>query len=90
VNSHSLRLERNATMMLRAAADECNEMHHDMYQDSLLPDMDTVYTAAEEMRRFADRLNHWADALMKEYRTADSLMIDFDNEELRNESFRTA
>jgi len=27
---------------------------------------------------------------MKEYRTADSLMIDFDNEELRNESFRTA
>jgi len=84
------RCERNVTMMLRAAADECNEMHHDMYQDSLLPDMDTVYTAAEEMRRFADRLNHWADALMKEYRTADSLMIDFDNEELRNESFRTA
>ena len=90
MNSHSLRLERNATMMLRGAADECNEMHHDLYKDSLFPDMDTVYTAAEEMRRFADRLNHWADALMKEYRTADSLMIDFDNEELRNESFRTA
>ena len=77
-------------MMLRGAADECNEMHHDLYKDSLFPDMDTVYTAAEEMRRFADRLNHWADALMKEYRVADSLMIDFDNEELRNESFRTA
>ena len=90
MNSPSLRLERNATMMLRGAADECNEMHHDLYKDSLFPDMDTVYSSAEEMRRFADRLNHWADALMKEYRVADSLMIDFDNEELRNESFRTA
>jgi len=90
VNSHSLRLERNAMMILRAAGDECNDMHHDMYKDSLFPDMDTVYSASEEMRHFADRLNSWADALMKEYNTAESLMIDFDNEELRNESFRTA
>ena len=50
MNSHSLRLERNAMMILRAAGDECNDMHHDMYKDSLFPDMDTVYSASEEMR----------------------------------------
>ena len=90
MNSHSLRLERNAKMMLRSAAHECHEMQNDMYEDSLFPDMDTVYSASEEMRHFADRLNSWADALMKEYNTAESLMIDFENEELRHESYRTA
>ena len=50
--------------MLEMASEECNEMHHDLYDDSILPDMDEIYIAADEMRQFADRLNYFADALM--------------------------
>ena len=84
------RCQRNARLMLEVAAAECDEMCGDLYGDADNPDMDTIYSAAEEMRRFADNLNRIADQLMKEYNTAESLMIDFDNEELLNESFRTA
>ena len=90
MNSHSLRLERNARLMLEVAAAECDEMCGDLYGDANNPDMDTVYSASEEIRRFADNLNRIADQLMKEYNTAESLMIDFENEELRHESYRTA
>ena len=94
------RCQRNAKILLESASTECDEMHYDLgessgvtkgcYDDSILPDMDTIYIAADEMRQFADRLNHFADALMKEYNSAESLMIDFENEELRHESYRTA
>ena len=90
MNSHSLRLERNARLMLEVAAAECDEMCGDLYGDAENPDMDTVYSASEELRRFADNLNRIADQLMKEYNSAESLMIDFENEELRHESYRTA
>ena len=90
MNSHSLRLERNARLMLEVTAAECDEMCGDLYGDADNPDMDTVYSASEAIRRFADNLNRIADQLMKEYNTAESLMIDFENEELRHESYRTA
>ena len=76
--------------MLEVAAAECDEMCGDLYGDADNPDMATVYSASEEIRRFADNLNRIADQLMKEYNTAESLMIDFENEELRHESYRTA
>ena len=63
-----LRCQRNAKMMLDSASEECKQMHLDTKEDAMCPDMDTVYSSAQEMRRFADRLNHWADALMVECR----------------------
>ena len=51
-------------MLLESASTECDEMRHDMDEDAQFPDMDTIYSAAFEMRRFADRLNNFADELM--------------------------
>ena len=61
-------------------------MHLDMGEDAEFPDMDTVYSAAFEMRRFADRLNHFADQLMVEYRTMDWNQQEIDLDDLRSES----
>ena len=81
-----LRCERNAKMLLKSAATECDEMHHDMKEDAILPDMDTIYSAAFEMRRFADRLNHFVDQLMIEYRKMDHHQYMIDLDDLRIES----
>ena len=59
-------------------------MHHDMAEDAQFPDMDTIYSAAFEMRRFADRLNHFADELMILYRKMDSHQYMIDLDDLRN------
>ena len=61
-------------------------MHYDMKEDAILPDMDTIYSAAEEMRRFADRLNNFADELMIVYRKMDHHQAMIDLDDLRNES----
>ena len=61
-------------------------MHLDMGEDAEFPDMDTIYSAAFEMRRFADRLNHFADALMVEFRKMDSHQHMIDLDDLRSES----
>ena len=61
-------LQRNAKMLLKLASTECKEMHYDLKEDAILPDMDAIYSSAEEMRRCADRLNLLADKLMIEYR----------------------
>ena len=61
-------------------------MHLDMGEDAEFPDMDTIYSAAFEMRRFADRLNHFADQLMVEYRTMDWNQQEIDLDDLRSES----
>ena len=82
-----LRCERNAKMLLKSAATECDEMHHDMKEDAILPDMDTIYSAAEEMRRFADRLNNFADELMVVYRKMDHHQHMIDLDDLRSESY---
>ena len=81
-----LRCQRNAKMLLESASTECKSMHYDMKEDAILPDMDTIYSAAEEMRRFADRLNHFADQLMVEYRTMDWNQQEIDLDDLRSES----
>ena len=62
-------------------------MHYDMKEDAILPDMDTIYSAAEEMRRFADRLNNFADELMIVYRKMDHHQHLLDLDDLRNESY---
>ena len=62
-------------------------MHYDMKEDAILPDMDTIYSAAEEMRRFADRLNHFADELMIVYRKMDHHQAMIDLDDLRSESY---
>ncbi len=62
-------------------------MHHDMKEDAILPDMDPIYSAAEEMRRFADRLNNFADELMVVYRKMDHHQHLLDLDDLRNESY---
>ena len=82
MSTQDLRCQRNAKKMLEIASEECNEMHYDLgkssgvtkgcYDDSILPDMDEIYIAADEMRQFADRLNYFADALMVEFRKMDS------------------
>ena len=73
--------------MLEVAAAECDEMCGDLYGDANNPDMDTIYSAAEEMRRFADNLNNIADALMVEYRKMDHNQHLIDLDDLRNESY---
>ena len=73
--------------MLEVAAAECDEMCGDLYGDANNPDMDTIYSAAEEMRRFADNLNNIADALMVEYRKMDHNQHLIDLDDLRSESY---
>ena len=81
-----LRCERNARLMLELASAECDEMCEDMSGDANNPDMDTIYSAAFEMRRFADRLNHFADQLMVEFRKMDSHQYMIALDDLRSES----
>jgi len=82
-----LRCQRNARLMLEVAAAECDEMCGDLYGDADNPDMDTIYSAAEEMRRFADNLNNIADTLMVEYRKMDHHQHLIDLDDLRSESY---
>ena len=82
-----LRCQRNAKMMLDSASEECKQMHLDMGEDAEFPDMDTIYSAAFEMRRFADRLHHFADQLMVEFRKMDSHQYMIDLDDLRSESY---
>ena len=82
-----LRCQRNATQILESAAQECADMDYDLHEDSKLPDMDTIYSAAEEMRRFADRLNNFADELMIVYRKMDHHQAMIDLDDLRSESY---
>ena len=82
-----LRCQRNAKLMLEVAAAECDEMCEDMSGDANNPDMDTIYSAAEEMRRFADRLNNFADELMIVYRKMDHNQHLIDLDDLRSESY---
>ena len=81
------RCRRNATELLKFAAEESKQMHLDMGEDAEFPDMDTIYSAAEEMRRFADNLNNIADALMVEYRKMDHNQHLIDLDDLRSESY---
>jgi len=81
------RCQRNVKMILESASNECGEMQHDILEDSMYPDMDTIYSSAEEMRRFADRLNSFADALMIEYRKMDHHQYMIDLDDLRSESY---
>ena len=87
MNTLHLRCQRNAKLMLEVAAAECDEMCGDLYGDANNPDMDTIYSAAEEMRRFADNLNNIADALMVEYRKMDHNQHLIDLDDLRSESY---
>ena len=73
--------------MLELASAECDEMCEDMSGDANNPDMDTIYSAAEEMRRFADNLNNIADTLMVEYRKMDHNQHLIDLDDLRSESY---
>ena len=86
MNTLHLRCQRNAKLMLELASAECDEMCEDMSGDANNPDMDTIYSAAEEMRGFADRLNHFADQLMVEFRKMDSHQYMIDLDDLRSES----
>jgi len=86
VNTLHLRCQRNAKLMLEVAAAECDEMCGDLYGDANNPDMDTIYSAAEEMRRFADNLNNIADTLMVEYRKMNHHQHLIDLDDLRSES----
>ena len=81
------RCERNARLMLEVAAAECDEMCGDLYGDAKNPDKDTIYSASEEMRRFADNLNNIANGLMVEYRKMDHHQHMIDLDELRSESY---
>ena len=87
MNTLHLRCQRNAKLMLEVAAAECDEMCGDLYGDANNPDMDTIYSAAEEMRRFADNLNNIADTLMVEYRKMDHHQHLIDLDDLRSESY---
>jgi len=73
--------------MLELASAECDEMCEDMSGDANNPDMDTIYSAAEEMRHFAGRLNHFADQLMIEYRKMENHQHLIDLDDLRSESY---
>ena len=86
MNTLHLRCQRNAKLMLEVAAAECDEMCGDLYGDANNPDMDTIYSAAEEMRRFADNLNHIADTLMVEYRKMNHHQHLIELADLRSES----
>ena len=81
------RCQRNARLMLELASAECDEMCEDMSGDANNPDMDTIYSAAEEMRGFADRLNHFADQLMIEYRKMDHHQHMLELDDLESESY---
>ena len=74
-------------MMLELASAECDEMCEDMSGDANNPDMDTIYSAADEMRRFADRLNHFAAQLMIEYRKMDHHQHMLELDDLESESY---
>jgi hypothetical protein len=74
-------------MLLDVASSECGEMNDDMHEGAMNPDMDTVYSAAEEMRRFADRLNSLAEELMVVYRKMDHHQYMIDLDDLENESY---
>ena len=74
-------------MLLESASSECGDMQEDLHDDSIIPDMDTIYSSADEMRRFADRLNHFADQLMVEYRKMDNHQYMIDLDDLRSESY---
>ena len=87
MNTLHLRCQRNAKLMLEVAAAECDEMCGDLYGDANNPDMDTIYSAAEEMRRFADNLNSIADGLMVEYRKMNHHQHLIDLDDLRSESY---
>ena len=87
MNTLHLRCQRNAKMMLDSASEECKQMHLDTKEDAMNPDMDTVYSAAEEMRRFADRLNSLAEELMVVYRKMDHHQYMIDLDDLENESY---
>ena len=82
-----LRCQRNARLMLELASAECDEMCEDMSGDANNPDMDTIYSAAEEMRHFAGRLNHFADQLMIEYRKMDHHQHMLELDDLESESY---
>ena len=81
-----LRCQRNAKMMLDSASEECKQMHMDTKEDAMNPAIDTIYSSAFEMRRFADRLNHFADQLMVEFRKMDSHQYMIALDDLRSES----
>ena len=87
MNTLHLRCQRNAKLMLEVAAAECDEMCGDLYGDANNPDMDTIYSAAEEMRRFADNLNNIADALMVEYRKMNHHQHMIELDDLESESY---
>ena len=64
-------LQRNAKILLELAQTQCEELYHDLDDESLygtLSDTDEIYRAAEDIRICADRLNTVADKLMIEYR----------------------
>ena len=82
-----LRCQRNAKMMLDSASEECKQMHMDTKEDAMNPDIDTIYSSAFEMRRFADRLNHFADQLMIEHRKMDWNQQEIELDDLRSESY---
>ena len=86
MNTPAFQSQRNARLMLEIVASECDEMCGDLYGDAKNPDKDTIYSAAEEMRRFADNLNHIADQLMIEYRKMDHHQHMIDLDDLRSES----
>ena len=86
MNTPAFQSQRNATMLLESASEDCNEMHHNLYDDSIIPDMDTIYSASEEMRRFAEKLNTLADQLMIEYRKMDHHQHMLNLDDLRSES----
>jgi len=73
--------------MLEVAAAECDEMCGDLYGDAKNPDKDTIYSASEEMRRFADNLNNIADKLMVEYNKMDHHQYMIELDDLRSESY---
>ena len=87
MNTLHLRCQRNAKMMLDSASEECKQMHLDTKEDAMYPDMDTIYSSAEEMRGFADRLNHFADQLMIEYRKMDHHQHILELDDLESESY---
>ena len=87
MNTPDLRCPRNARLMLEVAEAECDEMCGDLYGDAKNPDKDTIYSASEEMRRFADNLNNIADKLMVEYNKMDHHQYMIELDDLKSESY---
>jgi hypothetical protein len=87
MSTPDLRCQRNARLMLEMASEECNEMHHDLYDDSILPDKDSIYCSSEEMRRFAEKINNFADRLMVEYNKMDHHQYMIELDDLKSESY---